>query len=229
MTRNVAIVCLLLLFGTLSLAGTISKTGTFATPEDTEAFTLILTSSGNVTLQTYGFGGGTNAAGTLISPGGFDPFVGLFAGTGLAATLIDGTSEILTNYTGGCPPAGTVSVGSLKNQCGDVTLQFKDLAAGAYTVFLTEGEYLPNAVFESPLGDGFTDLTAGVFQTCEDANNRKTDTGAWALDITTAATSRAPAPADTALVLLSAFVLVSVRFAGGRLSRKPRTASKNKS
>jgi hypothetical protein len=195
----------------LSFAATISKSGTFATPEDIETLTLTLTSSGNVTLQTYGFGGGTNAAGTLISPGGFDPFVGLFAGTGLTATFINGTSDVLSNYAAGCPPAGTVTVGSLKNQCGDARLQFNGLAAGVYTVLLTDGEYIPNAVFETtpgPLGDGFTDLTAGVFQTCEDANNCNADSGAWALDITTTGGSvSTPEPAGTAMLLLAALAL----------------------
>ena len=180
-------------------------------PEDIESLTLTLTATGNVTLQTYGFGGGTNAAGTLISPGGFDPFVGLFAGTGLAATLINGTSDVLSNYAAGCPPAGTMTVGSVKNQCGDVRLQFNGLAAGIYTVVLTDGEYIPNAVFEptpGPLGDGFSDLTAGVFQTCEDANNCNTDTGAWALDITTAGRLvSTPEPAGTALLSLAVSVL----------------------
>jgi len=130
MTRSVVIACLLPLLGVLSFAATISKTGTFGTPEDTETLTLTLTSTGDVTLQTYGFGGGTNAAGTLISAGGFDPFVGLFSGTGSSATLINGTSDVLSNYTSGCPPAGTVTVGGLKNQCGDVTLQFNGLPGG---------------------------------------------------------------------------------------------------
>jgi hypothetical protein len=147
----------------------------------------------------------------LISAGGFDPFVGLFSGTGSSATLINGTSDILTNYPAGCPPAGTATVGSLKNQCGDVTLPFNGLAAGTYTVLLTDAEYIPNAVFETPAGrlaDGFTDLTAGVFQTCEDANNCDADSGAWALDITTAGASvSAPEPAGTAILLLAALVL----------------------
>jgi len=224
MTRTEAVVCLLPLLGVLSFAGTISKTGTFGTPEDIETLALTLTSSGNVTLQTYGFGGGTNAAGTLISAGGFDPFVGLFAGTGATATLINGTSDILSNYTAGCPPAGTVTVGSLKSQCGDVTLQFNGLAAGSYTVLLTDGEYVPNAVFETTpgqLGDGFSDLTAGVFQTCEDANNCNTDSGAWALDFTTAAASvSAPEPAGIAMLLLASLVLGAAPCAAARPPRR---------
>lgn len=39
-------------------------------------------------LNTYGFGGGANYAGTVIPDGGFDPFVGLFSGTGSTALFI---------------------------------------------------------------------------------------------------------------------------------------------
>ena len=38
--------------------------------------TVTLSTTGAITLQTYGFGGGVNAAGTTIAAGGFDPFVG---------------------------------------------------------------------------------------------------------------------------------------------------------
>jgi hypothetical protein len=169
----------------LGCAGTISETGTFSTPEDTFLITLTLPTGGDVTLQTYGFGGGTNAAGSVIPSGGFDPFVGLFSGTGPTAIFLNGDSDILSNYTPGCPPAGTVTVGSVSGQCGDVNLPFTGLGAGTYTVLLSDGENVPNAVFETSgvLGDGFTDFTGGVFQTCADVNDCNSDTGNWALDI----------------------------------------------
>jgi PEP-CTERM motif len=176
----------------------LSETGTLASPEDTFLMAINLATAGNVTLQTYGFGGGTNAAGTVIPSGGFDPFVGLFSGTGPAAVFINGDSDILTNYTPGCPPAGTVTIGSMANQCGDVRLELTGLAAGMYTVLLSDSEYVPNAVFEvaGTLGDGFTDFTGGVFQTCVDANTciPQPDTANWALDITESSGSAVPEP-----------------------------------
>ena len=176
----------------------LSETGTLSSPEDTFILAIDLTTGGNVTLQTYGFGGGTNAAGTVIPSGGFDPFVGLFSGTGPTALFINGDSDILTNYTPGCPPAGTVTIGSVSGQCGDVNLQFTGLAAGTYTVLLSDSEYIPNAVFEvaGMLGDGFTDFTGGVFQTCVNANNciPQTDTANWALDITLSSGSAPAVP-----------------------------------
>jgi hypothetical protein len=178
-----------------SSAATISETGTLLNPEDTALMQLTLTAEGSVTLQTYGFGGGTNAGGSAISAGGFDAVVGLFSGSGDGAVFLNGTSDILSTYSPGCPPAGTVTVGSVAGQCGDVNLQFADLTAGTYTVLLSDAAYLPNAVFEdSPgyLGDGFTDLTGGVFQTCVDASDCNTDTANWALDITTSEASLPP-------------------------------------
>jgi hypothetical protein len=193
-----------LLAATTLWAGTVSETGTFSTPEDTLLITLTLPTGGNVTLQTYGFGGGTNAAGAVIPSGGFDPFVGLFSGTGPTALFLNGDSDILSNYTPGCPPAGTVTVGSVSGQCGDVNLPFTGLGAGTYTVLLTDGENVPNAVFEAPpgtLGDGFTDFTGGVFQTCADVNDCNNDTAKWALDITATPEPRTFGVAGMALAL----------------------------
>ena len=185
--------------------GTISYTGTLASPDDASTvITVTLASGGTLGLQTYGFGGGTNAASEVIAAGGFDPFVGVFAGTGSTATFIDGTSDILSNYSPGCPPAGTVNIGGAV--CGDVTLS-ETLAAGTYTVLLTDGEYTPTAVFETAgtLGDGFSDLTPGAFQTCN-ANGTKciTPTANWALDITTpGSTTATPEPAGLGAIGLA--------------------------
>jgi len=169
-------------------ADTVSYTGSLLSPEDSTSGQIVITVpvAGTVDLQTWSFGGGTNAAGTLIPAGGFDPFVGVFQGTGDSALFINGTSDVLGGFAG-CPPAGEVNIGGLV--CGDITMDLS-LAAGTYTVLLTDGNYIPNAVFETAgvLGDGFTDFTGGVFQTCNVVGSTTTcatDTANWALDITT--------------------------------------------
>lgn len=182
-----------------------SYVGTLANPNDEFAVTLVLTSVSDVTLQRYGFGGGTNAAGTVIAPGGTDPFVGLFSGTGDSAVFLDGTSLDLTNYISGCPPAGAVSNFG-DTTCGDVTFAFDDLAAGTYTVLLTDGEYIPGAAvgFGSTLGDGFFDLTGGVFCNLQDVDTGTAcpnASGAYALDVTESGAST-PAPEPASLLLL---------------------------
>ncbi len=174
-------------------AATISLTGILATPESTEEYSFSLAAPGNVTLQSYGFGGGLNAAGVTIPAGGFDPFVGLFSGSGNSAVFVDGTADSLSNYLSepaACPPAGLVEIGNVSGQCGDLKLQFTALAAGSYTVILSDAGYIPNAVYEAPggtLGDGFSDLTSGTLplSTCYDLSDCNTDSANWALDVTT--------------------------------------------
>jgi hypothetical protein len=150
----------LIAFAGIRRADTMSFTGTLLDPEDTAQIAFALATPGTVAIQTYGFGTGPNAN---VPAGGFDPFVALFFGIGDTAVFIDGTSDILSNYSPGCPPAGTMTVGSAAGQCAV-------------------------AVFEGPggaLGDGFTDVTSSVFQTCVDAGDRNTDTANWAIDLTT--------------------------------------------
>jgi hypothetical protein len=161
-----------------------------ASPEDSSAqITVTMATDGTLDLQTFGFGGGTNAAADVIDPGGFDSFVGVFAGVGDTAVLIDGASDILGNDDiAACPPAGMVAIGG-GEVCGDIALS-ETLTAGTYTVLLTDGSYIPDAMFEidGTLGGGFTDLTGGAFQTCNTVGPETTcinDTAAWALDITT--------------------------------------------
>jgi hypothetical protein len=204
-----------------SLSGSsFSFTGSLATPEDVFTQTIVLGSTQNVGIQTWGFGGGTNGANAVIPAGGFDPFVGLFQGAGSTALFLDGTADNLSNYTSepsACPPAGLVTIGSVTGQCGDVNLQFTGLAAGTYTILLSDANYVPNAVYETSgfLGDGFSDLTAGVFQTCFDTNDCNADTANWAVDVTTSGTSSVPEPGS--FVLAAMGLAVVSRLASRRL------------
>jgi hypothetical protein len=148
-----------------------------------------------VTFQTWGFGGGTNAGGQVIPAGGFDPLIALFSGPVATATMyVDGSGNPLADadnllnspwsYVGNCPPAGTVAIGS-DNDCGDDFMQVV-LAAGTYTLVLSDANYIPNAIYDNgALSEGFTDLTAGVFQTCDPVSNACiSPNGNYAVDIT---------------------------------------------
>jgi hypothetical protein len=195
-----------------------SFVGTLASPQDFFSVTVTVPSDTDVTLQTYGFGGGTNQAGTLIDPGGTDPFVGLFLGTGSGATFINGTSLDLANYPSfvGCPPANSVSnFGG--TTCGDVTMLFPSLAAGTYTVLLSDGQFIPLAAVGggSTLGDGFLDVTGGQFCNIADfTGGLETDcpntSGAFALDLITNGSPVMTTPEPSSLLLLGTGLLGAI-------------------
>jgi hypothetical protein len=192
---------------------TVSYTGTLASSSDVFETTLTLASPSNVTLQTFGFGGGTNQAGTVIAPGGTDPFLAIFSGLGDSAAILTdgsgnpfGTSLSLTNNAGlaGCPPAGTENIGGA-DTCGDVRMSIGDLGPGTYTIVLSDGLYFANAIFDNgTLGEGFTDFTGGVFCNAEvNGVDCPNTSGAFALDIISAP-SIVPAPEPSSLLLLAA-------------------------
>jgi len=187
-----------------------SFVGTLASSSDVFTTTLTLASAGNVLLQTYGFGGGVNGQGTGIAAGGTDPFLAIFAGTGDGATMLTdalenpfGTSLDITNFDSfaGCPPAGAPSIGG-SAVCGDIQMNLGVLAAGSYTIVLSDGQYIANAVFDNgTLGEGFSDLTGGVF--CNLAINGAdcpNTSGNYALDVTTTTSVVTPEPATMLLV-----------------------------
>ncbi len=198
----------------LALADSVSTqsyTGTLASSDSVFETTVTLTAADDVVLQTYGFGGGTNAAGTVIAAGGTDSFLAIFDPTG--AILTDGlsnpygTSLALSNYSSfmGCSPttAGTPIIGGAP-QCGDITMSILGLAAGTYTVVLSDGLYVANAVFDNGnLSEGFTDeFTGGQFCNLEINGVACPNTsGAYALDVTTITpTVATPEPATVLLL-----------------------------
>lgn len=206
----------------------LSNTGTFATPESAFEQTFTLSSTSTIEVQTWGFGGGTNAAGQLILPGGFDSLVALFSGTATNASILtDGSGNPIADAQNffnpypfalsGCPPAGTVTVGAVTGVCGDNTLM-ATLSAGTYTLLLTDANFVALAVnpgISSPFdltdttsnlygtGNGsYNDLSAGVFQTCASSTDCNTDNGGFAVDIVDqsgATISPTPEPGTLAL------------------------------
>jgi hypothetical protein len=201
-------------------AASISYTGTLASSTDVVEETFTLASPATIGLQTWSFGGGTNAAGNPILPGGTDPFLGVFSGTGASAAILTdgggnpyGTSLSQSNYGSpnflGCPPAGAPVIGG-SPQCGDITMTLTSLAAGTYTVILTDGQNIPQALSDNgTLGEGFNDFTGGAF--CNigiNGVNCPNTSGAYAFDITgLPASVPEPAPAGLVGAVLLALVI----------------------
>jgi MYXO-CTERM domain-containing protein len=143
-----------------ALAANLSFSGNLTLENDVELFVFSLAFPSNVTLRTWSYAGGTNAAGDVIGAGGFDPVVALFAGTGNSAVLIGGNDDGL-----GVPadPVNGVAFDSL--------LDLSPLLAGQYTVAMSQVANFANG---PTLGDGFLGFGNLGF------DGR---TSAWALDI----------------------------------------------
>jgi hypothetical protein len=196
MTRYITLTLCFLAAAALGLpAESLSYTGSLSSPEDVFEVPFTLWSTSAVTIQTWAFGGGVNANGQTIEAGGFDPLIALFSGTGSSATLVTDSSgnplvdaDNLNNppwaFVGNCPSAGLVAIGS-NNDCGDDSMQIT-LAAGSYTLLLSDANYIPAALNDNgSISEGFTDLTAGVFQTCDPvADACITPNSNYAVDIT---------------------------------------------
>lgn len=135
-----------------AIAADFSFTGNFTTDSDVQLFTFTTGDASNVTLRTWSYAGGLNAAGQSISRGGFDPILALFDSTG---------QRIGQNDDGGCP----VVAKDLSGHCWDTYLNVGALAAGTYTVSVMEydnfsGTNLSNG-FRYPASTGnFTDTMA---------------------------------------------------------------------
>jgi hypothetical protein len=190
---------LLVLLGASAASADTTTSYTGALASSSDVYSLVFnvggTTSENVAIQTWSFGGGTNAHGQVIAAGGFDPFLGIFSGTGATASIVTdgmgdpyGTSDALSNYGSftGCPPAGTVDLGGAV--CGDITMSLA-LAPGAYTLVLSDALNAANAVYDNgTLGEGFSDFTGGAFQTCNTNDAGDTtcanDTANYAFDLT---------------------------------------------
>jgi hypothetical protein len=208
-------------------AGTLfSGTGSLGTPEDVFVEPFTLAAAATVTVQTYGFGGGINADGAVIPSGGFDALVALFSGSPTAATILTDVSgnpfasaDNSLSYSPGCPPAGTIAVGTVSDVCGDNTL-VENLAAGSYTLLLTDANLVPLAVNPSIVlgpydltdtsSNTYNDLSGGVFQTCASSTDCNTDNGNFAVDIIGSGTVT-PEPATCALFGAGLLGLILIR------------------
>jgi hypothetical protein len=203
---------LLVLLPGIASADTQSYTGSLnpANPNDVYFATFSIATSSNVVIQSYGYGGsagapgGTNAAGTVIAPGGFDTYFSLFAGTGSSAIFLD------SNDDGGCGPASPDPV------CEDSRLTLNSLAAGDYTLALT----LPNnySIAENygygDLGDGFIDLQGDYY----DYASGEVRTSNFAFDISsgTGLGTPTPTPEPSSLTLLVSGLIAAAPFTGRR-------------
>jgi hypothetical protein len=149
-------------------AADFSFSNNLANDNDVAQFTFSIVAPATVTLRTFSYGGGTNAAGTTIPLGGFDPILAVFDSAGV---FVD------ENDDGDCPP---LTIDPNTDDCYDTYLVLTDLAAGDYTVTVMQYD---NFATRPNLSDGFEGT---------DAVNFDGRTSFWAFDILNADTSSGP-------------------------------------
>ena len=136
----------------------LSYTGTLAGPESYAEFGFILPIPTTVTFQTRGFGREpTPLAASSISPGGFVPLSHSSRGSGASASAFSPRMApaspwrtailcliLLTPLSETARLPGLVLIG-INSDCGDDFMHYS-LAAGTYSLVLSDADYQPEAV-----------------------------------------------------------------------------------
>lgn len=181
-------------------------------PNDVLLHTFTLSATSTLTIQSYGYGGtseapgGVNLAGTAIPFGGFDSYISLFIGTGPTATFL------ASNDDGLCPP-GHASPG-----CHDSTLVMPSLGANTYTMAFTVFDNFSFAenFGSGTLGDGFIGL-GDYF----DASSGTFRTSSYAVDISASGLAASvPEPATLPVAAIGFLALIVASRRRSRLLRR---------
>ena len=124
-----------------------SFTGNLSSDDEVLLFNFTVDATSLVTLRSYSYAGGTNAAGTAIARGGFDPILALFNSAGVLLNQQDDA---------GC---SLVPADALTGECWDVSFQ-QTLSGGSYTVAVMQFDNFANG---PNLSNGFENQGQGNF------------------------------------------------------------------
>lgn len=166
-----------------------SFTGNFVNDNDVQKFSFTVGAPSAVSLRSWSYAGGTNAAGALIARGGFDPILDLFTAAGIrVGEQDDAGCDLVANDT-------------ITNRCYD-TFYTTNLAAGSYFVTIQQYANFANTM---SFADGFRYDGAANNNFRDgfvDAASNKRDSH-WAFDILNVSSANqndVPEPASIALV-----------------------------
>lgn len=180
-------------------AADFSFSGMFTGDDDVAFFDFSATDASTITLRSYSYAGGTNAAGTVFAAGGFDPILTLY-------NLTTGERIAQQDDGSGVPSDPTTS------ENYDVNFS-QILTAGNYRVALSQFDNFGGATLSDPFrraGQGnFTSGFCGEGNAapfCDVTGAKRT--GNWAFDVlgvnaaTGPGTPAVPEPATWAMMLL---------------------------
>lgn len=128
-------------------AADFSFNGTFTQDDNVQLFNFTVGATSDVTLRTWSYAGGVDAAGQNVPEGGFDPILAVFDGTG---------ALINQNDDGG----SNVPADSITGAHFDTFLHIGTLTPGNYTASVMEYD---NFAVGPNLSDGFTRQGQGNF------------------------------------------------------------------
>lgn len=170
------------LAATPAQAADVSFVGNLSAPNQVLFFDFTITTASTVTLRSYSYAGGTNAQGTVIARGGFDPILGVYDSLG---------NRIGENDDGGCT---NVPADSATGSCYDTFFR-SALTAGTYRAAVS---VFPNF--------GPTNLNTGTFAGATTFGTNRTS--AFAFDVLNVANATGPGsgavpePATWAMLML---------------------------
>lgn len=147
--------------------------GDFTGDADVLQFVFSVGDTSTVTLRSYSYAGGTQADGTVIAAGGFDPILALW----------DGAGNLIQQYDDGPEP---VPADPVTGREYDTNLIISNLLAGSYTATIAE---FNNFAAGTKLSDGFSQTSSTFTSTYGCSNGQFCDVGgnnrtsAWAFDV----------------------------------------------
>lgn len=132
------------LCASLAHAGAVSLSGSFSRDDEVRLLSFRTGAAGLVTIETFGYAGGTDATGRVVAGGGFDPVFALFGSDGTLLGYGDDGASRVDSATGGA---------------FDAVLTIA-LAAGEYVVAISQFD---NFAIGPDFGAGFLETGNATF------------------------------------------------------------------